>query len=259
MVSASAGIVEHEAGDLTCTVEASMPLEELNATLARSGQMLALDPPGSPTVGDVFDRGLFGPRAHRYGLPRDLVLGMRARLRDGTIIRGGGKVVKNVAGYDLPKLFTGAGGLLGQLLELTLRLHPLPTATCTVVVERLDAPVLERLAPACVEVCWPPDRWLVRFESAAAAALARRAQDMVGGELVPDDEAMWAAHRARQAGLHLHRCAPSEAGRAVVRLRDQGATAVVGRGARGWLFADVPAPTPELTRLERAVVERFGA
>ena len=74
--------------------------------------MLALDPPGAErlTVGEAFDRALFGPRAHRYGLPRDLLLGVALRLPDGTVVRGGGKVVKNVAGYDLPKLFTGAQG-----------------------------------------------------------------------------------------------------------------------------------------------------
>ena len=110
-------------------------MDELQATLAGAGQMLALDPPGDErlTVGDVFDRGLFGPRAHRYGRPRDLILGIRARLPGGEEIRGGGKVVKNVAGYDLPKLFTGAEGRLGRLLELTLRLHPLPARTCTLV------------------------------------------------------------------------------------------------------------------------------
>ncbi|HVI35245.1 MAG TPA: FAD-binding oxidoreductase, partial [Gaiellales bacterium] len=119
-------VIEHEAGDLTCTVEAQTPMVELQAALARAGQMLALDPPGDErlTVGDVFDRGLFGPRAHHYGRPRDLILGIRARLPGGAEIRGGGKVVKNVAGYDLPKLFTGAEGRLGRLLELTLRLHP---------------------------------------------------------------------------------------------------------------------------------------
>ena len=128
-------LLEHEAGDLVCTVEAGIPLAELQDALARKGQMLALDPPGADrlTVGEVFDRGLFGPRAHRYGRPRDLILGVTVRLADGLVARGGGKVVKNVAGYDLPKLFTGARGRLGELLELTVRLYPLPAATATVV------------------------------------------------------------------------------------------------------------------------------
>ena len=93
-------VIEHEAGDLTCTVEAETPMGELQAALAAAGQMLALDPPGNErlTVGGVFDAGLFGPRAHRYGRPRDLILGIRARLPGGEEIHGGGKVVKNVAG-----------------------------------------------------------------------------------------------------------------------------------------------------------------
>ena len=169
-------VIEHAAGDLTCTVEAGTTLAELDRELARAGQMLALDPPGAEqlTVGEAFDRALFGPRAHRYGLPRDLVLGIRARLPDGTVVRGGGKVVKNVAGYDLPKLFTGAHGALGELLELTLRLHPRPAQTATLVTPLCDPIPLEPLMPACVEVQLPEERLLVRFESPVARELARR-------------------------------------------------------------------------------------
>jgi glycolate oxidase FAD binding subunit len=252
-------VIEHEAGDLTCTVEAATPLSELQAQLARSGQMLALDPPGAPTVGEVFDRALFGPRAHRYGRPRDLVLGIRARLPGGEVIRGGGKVVKNVAGYDLPKLFTGAEGRLGELLELTLRLHPLPAATCTLITGRCDVTVLEPLAPACVDYRWPDERLLVRFESPVAEALAAAARELVGGDLVADDEPVWVAQRANQAGLHAHRCPPAGSAEQADRLRAAGATSVLGRWARGWLFADLPAPPRPLTPLEERVIARFAA
>jgi glycolate oxidase FAD binding subunit len=254
-------VIEHEAGDLTCTVEASTPLAELQSQVAADGQMLALDPPDQTalTVGEVFDRALFGPRAHRYGLPRDLVLGVRVRLAGGNLIRGGGKVVKNVAGYDLPKLFTGAEGRLGELLELTLRLHPLPDSTCTVVTEPCDPRPLEQLAPACVEYTWPDGGMLVRFESPAAAELAAAARDLVGGELVADDAALWEAHRRRQAGLELHRCPPADAASHCERLRATGATRIVGRWARGWLFADVPADRRPLSPLEQRVIERFAS
>ncbi|HUZ84473.1 MAG TPA: FAD-binding protein, partial [Gaiellales bacterium] len=143
-------MIDHQPGDLVCTVSADVTLAELQAALAGRGQMLALDPPGAAAtpIGDVFDRGLFGPRAHRYGLPRDLVLGIRAELVDGTVVRSGGRVVKNVAGYDLSKLFTGARGRLGRLLELTVRLHPLPPTTATLVCEPCDPAPLLRLAPA---------------------------------------------------------------------------------------------------------------
>ena len=254
-------VIEHEAGDLTCTVEAATPLAELQETLAASGQMLALDPPdaGALTVGEVFDRALFGPRAHRYGRPRDLVLGMRARLPAGQVIRGGGKVVKNVAGYDLPKLFTGAEGRLGELLELTLRLHPLPAETCTLVTAPGDATVFEPLAPACVDYAWPDGRLLVRFESPVAAALARAAQALAGGELVEDDEPLWTTQRALQSGLELHRCDPAAAAAEAERLRAVGAARIAGRWARGWMFADLTAPRRAPSPLELRVIERFAA
>jgi FAD/FMN-containing dehydrogenase len=234
-------VIDHRAGDLTCTVEASVPLEELQRVLAEGGQMLALDPPAGDdlTVGEVFDRALFGPRAHRYGTPRDLVLGIRVRLPGGEEVRGGGQVVKNVAGYDLPKLFTGAEGRLGTILELTLR--------------------VEALFPACVEVQWPEDRMLVRFESPVAAGLAHAAQQALGGHLVADDDLLWEEHRGRQRGLHLHRCLPSTAAQTLERLGGEGARIVVGRWARGWLFADVQAEERPLSDLEQRVIRRFAA
>jgi glycolate oxidase FAD binding subunit len=254
-------VIEHEAGDLTCTVEAATPLVQLQAQLATTGQMLALDPPddGRVTVGDVFDQALFGPRAHRYGRPRDLILGLRARLPGGEAIRAGGKVVKNVAGYDLPKLFTGAGGQLGELLELTVRLHPLPAATCTLVTAPCDPIVFEPLAPACVEYDGEGSRLLVRFESPVAAELARAARDAAGGELIVDDDGVWLEQRARQSGLHAHRCLPADCQATVDQLRDDGATRVVGRWARGWLFADVSPPARPPSELEQRVLERFQA
>lgn len=257
-------VIEHEPGDLTCTVGADVALAELQAVLARGGQMLALDPPGAAamTVGEAFAVAAFGPRAHRYGLPRDLVLGVTVRLADGTVARGGGRVVKTVAGYDLPKLFTGARGRLGEILELTLRLHPLPAATCTVVADPCDPTVLEPLAPACVEYAWPPGRMLVRFESPVARTLAEQAIELVGGELVAEDEALWVEHRERAAGLELTRCPPASAAAVVAELRAAGATTIVGRYARGLLLADVriraEAGDPAREALERRVVEAYA-
>jgi glycolate oxidase FAD binding subunit len=252
-------VTEHEAGDLTCTVEAETPLAELQRHVSARGQMLALDPPGEGlTVGEVFDGALFGPRAHRYGRPRDLVLGIRARLPGGEEIRGGSKVVKNVAGYDLPKLFTGARGRLGTLLELTLRLHPLPAATCTLLTSACDPAIFDPLAPACIDYRWPDGQLLVRFESPVADRLADAAHAVAGGELVADDEALWEEQRALQSGLHLHRWPPAACAAHAEELRSEGATALVGRWARGWLFADVPAPERPLSVLEQRVIERFA-
>ena len=96
--------------------------------------MLALDPPGNPTIGACIAANLSGPRRHRYGTARDLVIGVTVVLADGTIASSGGKVVKNVAGYDLGKLFCGSEGRLGLIARVALRLHPLPEATRTLAV-----------------------------------------------------------------------------------------------------------------------------
>ena len=109
-----------------------MLLADAQATFAKAGQMLALDPPdGGATVGGVVATADTGPLRARYGGPRDLVVGMRVALSDGTLAKSGGKVIKNVAGYDVAKLFTGSFGTLGAIVEVSVRLHPLPPETAT--------------------------------------------------------------------------------------------------------------------------------
>ena len=119
-------VLEHEAGDLTVTVEAGIRLRALNARLAEQGQRLSLDPPDDPTVGAAIAGDLFGPLVHRYGRARDLLLGVTVVLADGLVASSGGKVVKNVAGYDLGKLFAGSRGRLGLIVRASFRLHPVP-------------------------------------------------------------------------------------------------------------------------------------
>jgi len=111
-------MLEHEAGDLTCIVESGLRVRDLNERLAEHGQMLALDPPGNPTIGACLAANLSGPRRHRYGTARDLVIGVTVVLADGTVASSGGKVVKNVAGYDLGKLFCGSEGRLGLIARV---------------------------------------------------------------------------------------------------------------------------------------------
>jgi len=132
-------LLEHETGDLTCTVEAGMRLSVLNEILGRDGQRLSLDPPGDPTVGALLATNVSGPLRHRFGAPRDLVLGVTLVLADGTVASAGGKVVKNVAGYDLPKLFIGSWGTLGIVVDATFKLRPRPDD------ERLLAARFDRL------------------------------------------------------------------------------------------------------------------
>jgi glycolate oxidase FAD binding subunit len=124
-------IREHVWQDMTATVAAGTSWSAMQRELARHNQRVALDPvfPDRATVGGVIATNDSGVLRRRYGSLRDLVLGMTIVLADGTIARSGGKVVKNVAGYDLPKLLTGSFGTLGIITEVTFRLHPLPAAT----------------------------------------------------------------------------------------------------------------------------------
>jgi glycolate oxidase FAD binding subunit len=121
-------IVEHEPGDLTATVQAGVTFARLQTALRERGQWLSLDPPDADraTVGGVIAANASGPRRHLYGTARDQLIGVTVVAADGSLVRGGGKVVKNVAGYDLPKLFIGSYGTLGILAEVTVRLRPVP-------------------------------------------------------------------------------------------------------------------------------------
>jgi glycolate oxidase FAD binding subunit len=147
-LSRMSGVVEHAAGDLTVTARAGTRLADLQEVLGGAGQFLAIDPPVPGTIGGLVATADHGPRRLRYGGVRDLILGVTFARADGTLAKGGGKVVKNVAGYDLPKLFTGSLGTLGVILEATFRLYPLPQAAATVVLEGIDVRQAGRAAAA---------------------------------------------------------------------------------------------------------------
>lgn len=181
-------LVAHDPGDMTATVQAGMTLAGLRSELARAGQELAVDPPlgqaveaaRSATLGGIFACNDSGPRRLRYGSLRELVIGATVILADGTVARSGGRVIKNVAGYDLCKLFCGAFGTLGMVAELTVRLHPVPERVCTlrtsVDVDRASslgvALMASPLEPAAVdhdgETLW------IRFEGSEAQAVEQR-------------------------------------------------------------------------------------
>ena len=139
-------VLEHPWQDLTCTVQSGCTWQHLQQALAKHGQFVALDPlwPERATVGGILATNDSGAIRHRYGSLRDLVIGMTLVLADGTIARTGGKVVKNVAGYDLSKLLTGSFGTLAVITEATFRLHPLPQHAQTFTV---SAPQAAQLAP----------------------------------------------------------------------------------------------------------------
>ena len=194
-------VVEHAAGDLVARVQAGVSVARLGEVLGGAGQQLALDPPPAPltvpgagaesgagaaagagavtgsaapsgadgaapqwlgaTVGGTLATGAAGPRRLRYGTPRDLIIGITVVRADGTVAKAGGKVVKNVAGYDLGRLFTGSFGTLGLIVEAVFRLHPLPASAAYVTVEcpgpdeahrAVAAAAGSGLAPSAVEI-----------------------------------------------------------------------------------------------------------
>jgi glycolate oxidase FAD binding subunit len=187
-------IVEHEPGDLTCIVEGGIRLSALRAALAEHGQRFSLDPPGDPTLAECLVEDLSGPLRHRFGTMRDLVIGVTVVLPDGTRANSGGKVVKNVAGYDLGKLFCGSRGRLGSVEQLALRLHPSPAAARTIVT-RAEWQTLHRsqLVPSAVDVA--DGRMHVLFEG------SQRAVDAQAGALDGEEADPWPELRALQASL----------------------------------------------------------
>ena len=180
--------------------------------------MLALDPPdGGATVGGVVAAGDSGPLRSRYGGVRDLVVGMTVALSDGTVAKAGGKVIKNVAGYDLAKLFAGSFGTLGAILEVAVRLHPLPPATADRrrAAPRDSAPCSPRAAAALTHAplehagldvrwaggegwaCWPASAARRRGPQAEDAAGSCAARDSTAELVEDDDRALGRAARRR--------------------------------------------------------------
>jgi glycolate oxidase FAD binding subunit len=140
-------VLAHEHGDMTATVEAGATLRDVNRTLARHGQWLPLDPPhaDAATIGGILATNDSGPLRHRYGTPRDLVIGIRLATTDGVLAKAGGRVVKNVAGYDLGKLVTGSFGSLAAIVSATFKLSPLPAASKTLALAVSDDGALAHL------------------------------------------------------------------------------------------------------------------
>ncbi|MGH8010470.1 MAG: FAD-binding oxidoreductase, partial [Candidatus Binatia bacterium] len=123
-------IIDYQPADMTVTVEAGMTLARLQTILGEQGQWLPVDPPlpEQATVGGLIATNLSGPARLSQGTIRDFLIGMKAVQSDGTIVKGGGRVVKNVAGYDLPKLYCGSFGTLGVIVEATFKVRPRPQA-----------------------------------------------------------------------------------------------------------------------------------
>jgi len=192
-------ILEHAAGDLVVSTQAGVRLEGLQRQLATAGQRLALDPPHpGATLGGIVATNVSGPRRLRFGSPRDLLIGITVALADGTVAKAGGKVVKNVAGYDLGRLFCGSFGTLGLILEVIFRLHPVPAARRLVEFhveggegagELVQGLLHSPLVPSALELSWPAGEGgtlLALFEGVEAGVQAQAEQAaqraLLGGE-----------------------------------------------------------------------------
>lgn len=259
-------VLDFDPENLTVSVEAGMPLQELQARVRERNLWLPLDPPvsGSATLGGIVAANAFGPRRQLYGGVRDLLLGCRVVLADGTLVKAGGKTVKNVAGYDLTKLFVGSLGSIGVLSALTLRLSPLVESARTVlaVFPRREgccraAAVMARsqLCPTAVEVVSPGALGRLAMPELSGCADAHLLAVLFEGKR----QVVAAVTRAAEAEL---RSAAAEA-----RVLDTGAgrrlwkgVAELLQGAEGRLQVRVNVPMSEvervLARIEQAVRAR---
>jgi len=210
-----ARVVEYHPSDMVIVAEAGVTMATLQATVRAERQMLALDPPlpERATVGGVVATGAFGPRRARYGGVRDLIIGVTLVRADGAISKGGGKVVKNVAGFDLPKVACGSLGTLGLVASATFRLHPVPEASATMILRGASPErVIEigaRLTEAQLEptsVCALREGGKydlgIRFEGFGAGVeqQARKAAERFGCDRAGDGEAFWKRHDEVRSG-----------------------------------------------------------
>jgi glycolate oxidase FAD binding subunit len=268
-------IVEHNAGDLTAILEAGVPLARAQDRFAQAGQMLALDPPlggdEAATVGGVVATGDSGPLRHRYGGARDLVVGVTVALSDGTLAKAGGKVIKNVAGYDLAKLFAGSFGTLGLIVELAVRLHPRPERTATALGSSGDPALLAAGASAVahsqlelqgLDVRWEGGRGTVLARSGGAAprptaeaALRVLSEAGLVVELADDDAGLWARQRSGQRsdeGLVVRVSGTQSQLDTLLRAAERVGGSVVGRGGLGisWVRLEGRGPDAAAASLE---------
>jgi glycolate oxidase FAD binding subunit len=214
-------VLTHADADLTATVEAGATLDEVNAALLRCRQWLPIDGPDGATVGGAIATNDTGPLRHRYGTPRDLMIGVQLALADGRLIKAGGNVVKNVAGYDLGKLVSGSFGSLAAIVTATFKLLPMPVAFNTLIATFRTSEAAARAAaalhdsqlePIAAEIHAvhsghdaPPYRLLVRFAGTrtATAAQAAQARTLIGtGELLDgeSESAAWRRYVGRADG-----------------------------------------------------------
>jgi glycolate oxidase FAD binding subunit len=241
-----AGVVDYDPQELVLTARAGTPLAELETLLGASGQYLPFEPPHfgpAATFGGTIACGLAGPARASAGPMRDFVLGVRVLTGAGEVLSFGGRVMKNVAGYDVTRLMVGALGTLGVLLEASLKVLPRAPCQLTLIFDLNATQAIERmndwaLTPLPVSAtCWVDGRLHVRVQGSAAALLEARRN--MGGEELPAAEAFWQSikehtHPFFEAAVNLWRVSvPPESAPLEVR----GRTLIEWTGAQRWIVA----------------------
>jgi glycolate oxidase FAD binding subunit len=287
--------VVHCPGDLTATLPAGATLAAVNDILGRQGQRLPLDPIAGDraTVGGIVATNDSGPGRLKHGSPRDLIIGIEMVLADGRMAKAGGRVVKNVAGYDLARLLCGSLGSLAVITRATFRLAPVAPASRTLVAQLADSRALgdvvlaliaSPLVPAAIELESPPSRILVRFETteqasdqqaAVAGDLCSRHGAIVSIARGKEEEALWREYETGLSGVD----AASGVVKVAVLPTDLGATVdhahraagergigcgVTGRAALSVLFMRFQSPDEErladlIADVRRDAVARRGS
>jgi len=249
-------VLEHAWADLTVTVEAGCTVADLQTTLAQHGQRLAIDVlwPERATIGGILSTNDSGALRLAYGSLRDLVIGITLVLADGTIAKSGGKVVKNVAGYDLPKLATGAMGTLGVITQATFRLHPLPRNTRTLTIAAGNPDIAQTLLLTLEAATLAHTALQVRFAAnaepqmdillegteAGIASQEERVRELAGAAAVMEAAAdVWKAREkvAEASAVAKISVLPSHIAKTIGAIEQIGSAVVQATGI-GWVALD---------------------
>lgn len=246
------GVMDYEPSELVLTARCGTPLSLIESLLTEQRQCLAFEPPafdGDPTIGGVIAAGLSGPQRVRAGAVRDFVLGAVLLAVDGQLLHFGGKVMKNVAGFDVARLLCGSLGILGPILEVSLKVLPAPRARQTLCFEMTAAQALENFnawagkpLPICASA-WTDDRAWVRLAGAPAAL--RVARVALGGEPIDEPEASAWWQSVRNQTHSFFRRAPSlwrlSVPATAKSLALPGPSFIEWNGALRWHALDLPA------------------
>ena len=255
------GIINYEPTELVLTARSGTPLSEIEATLTENNQMLPFEPPHfgeKATLGGTIACGLSGPRRPYAGATRDYVLGCRVLTGKGDVLQFGGEVMKNVAGYDVTRLMTAAMGTLGVLLDISLKILPRPAAEVTLRLTMSPAEALQAMnhwagQPVSLSAAvHDGDSLMLRLSGAASAVT--HAQQLIGGEALPQSEDYWLSIREHthpffndERPLWRLSLAPGEP-----PLTLEGDTLLDWGGAQRWLLSN------ESSEVVRQAVEKCG-